>query len=196
MHVSLACKLASILLGAALARMRSPYLVHDFSYESILRKRRIEARLRAHEMDAKSCHLARDDSFAPFGPSSPTISAVITAWRRAPGWKGIHASSRSSFPPERAGSICRRAGGDSSVAMRSPGKALPILRRLSKPLASRRRSSTCGPGPGSGDVHLRHLVVIGVSFVIGFNERSTSTASLVSLKQISLKPDGKLIALA
>src|SRR5260370_26585305 len=57
--------------------------------------------------------------------------------------------------------------------MRSPGKALPILRRLSKPLASRRRSSTCGPGPGSGDVHLRHLVVIGVSFVIGFNERST-----------------------
>ena len=68
MHVSLACKLASMLLGAALARLRSPYLIQDFSYESILRKRRIEARLRAHEMDAKSCHLARDDSFAPFGP--------------------------------------------------------------------------------------------------------------------------------
>jgi len=33
MHVSIACKLAPIQLGAVLARMKSPYLVHEISYE-------------------------------------------------------------------------------------------------------------------------------------------------------------------
>jgi len=141
-------------------------------------------RLRAiRKGTSRSSSTSKPTTPRAISPSSPTISAVITAWRRAPGWKGIHASSTSSFPPGPAGSICRRAGGDSSVAMPSPGKALPIPRRLSKPLASRRRSSTCGPSPGSGDVHLRHLVVIGVSFVIGFNERSTSTTVPVACKR-------------
>ena len=38
--------------------------------------------------------------------------------RPALGWPSIRASTTSSFPKERAGSICKRAGGGSSVAMR------------------------------------------------------------------------------
>jgi DDE superfamily endonuclease len=44
----------------------------------------------------------------------------------------------------------RRAGGASSVAMRSPDRVLPIPRRSSKPPASRRLNSTGEPNRGSG----------------------------------------------
>jgi hypothetical protein len=66
MYISIPCELASLLLGAALARMRPPYLVHDTSYGPALRKRSTRARLRAHAMDAQACSLARDDSYTPF----------------------------------------------------------------------------------------------------------------------------------
>ena len=49
MYISIACKLASILLGAALARMRSPYLVHEISYESILLKAGLKPTERENE---------------------------------------------------------------------------------------------------------------------------------------------------
>ncbi len=68
----------------------------------------------------------------------------------------------------------RRAGGDSSAAMRSPGKARPLPRRLRKRPASPPRNSTCGPSPGSGDAHLRIIVAIAASFVTVFKELSTS----------------------
>ncbi len=108
--------------------------------------------------------------------SSPTISAVIPASRRAPGWKGIHASITSSFPPGRAGSTCKRAGGGSSAVMPWLARALPIPRRSSKLPASQPLNSTCEPSPGCGDDRLRRLVTVGVSSVTAFKEWSTSDA--------------------
>jgi hypothetical protein len=61
---------ASMLLGAALARMRSLCLVHAISYGSVLRKRHTRARIRAHVIDAQAYSLVGNGSFAPFGTRS------------------------------------------------------------------------------------------------------------------------------
>jgi hypothetical protein len=90
-----------------------------------------------------------------------------------PGWKSIRASIRSSFRREPVGSICKRGGGASSAATRSPASVLPTPRRSSKLPVSQPLSSICEPSPGSGDAHLRRLGVFAVSFVIACNERST-----------------------
>lgn len=111
--------------------------------------------------------------------SSPTISAAITAWRPGLGWQIIHASSTSSSPLEPVGSISRKAGGDSSAAMPSPGRALPIPTRSSKRHAWPPLNSIGGPNPGSGDGLPRRGAAIAVSFVTGFKERSTSTTTAV-----------------
>src|SRR5213595_1093058 len=58
--------------------------------------------------------------------------------------------------------------------MPSLGRVSPPPRKSSKRHVSRRPSSTCEPHPGSGDALPRIIVIIGVSFVTGFNERSTS----------------------
>ena len=56
--------------------------------------------------------------------------------------------------------------------MHSLDKALPMPMRSSKRRVSRRPSSTGERHPGFGDALPRIIVIIGVSFVTGFNERS------------------------
>ena len=51
------------------------------------------------------------------------IEASTTALRPALGWLSTPAFTTSSFPKERAGSICRRAGGGSSAVMRLSGQS-------------------------------------------------------------------------
>src|SRR6266567_4361448 len=90
------------------------------------------------------------------------------------GWQSIRAFTRSSFPKERAGSICKRDGGDSFAAMRWLGKILPTPVKLTKLGASPQHNSMLALSPGSGDGLKARLDTVAISFVIGFKERSTT----------------------
>src|SRR5436309_4904150 len=101
------------------------------------------------------------------------IEAATTALRPALGWLSTPAFTTSSFPKERAGSICRRAGGGSSAVMPWLDRVLPTPTRSSRPLASLQLSSTGEPTLGSGDVPPRIIATTVASFLIAFKERST-----------------------
>ncbi|HEU5378342.1 MAG TPA: hypothetical protein VFV38_23205 [Ktedonobacteraceae bacterium] len=79
-----------------------------------------------------------------------------------------------SFPKERAGSICRRAGGGSFAAMPSQVRVLPIRVKSTWQGVWPQGNSTPVPNPGFGDGLPRRLDTIAVSFVTGFKERSTT----------------------
>src|SRR5439155_8852846 len=59
----------------------------------------------------------------------------------------------------------------------------PLPRRSNRLPALRPLSSISEPSRGSGDARLRPLDAIAVSFVIAFNERSTSTTVVTKWKQ-------------
>jgi hypothetical protein len=94
-------------------------------------------------------------------------------------WLSEHQRIHHVFipPGARLCSICRRAGGGSCAVMRLLVKALPIPRRSNRLPASRPLSSISEPSHGSGDARLRPLDATAVSFVIAFNERSTSMSA-------------------
>jgi hypothetical protein len=82
-------------------------------------------------------------------------------------WLEEHPRIHHAFiPTGHAGSISRKAGGASSGVMLWQDRVLPILRRLSKPRASRLLNSISGPNPGCGDAHPRRLASVVASFPI------------------------------
>jgi transposase len=90
-------------------------------------------------------------------------------------WLAEHTRIHHLFIPKgaRLGSICKRAGGASSVAMRLRDRVLPNPMRLSRPRASRRLNSTGKPNRGSGVDRPKIIATIAISFRIAFKERSS-----------------------
>lgn len=122
--------------------------------------------------------------YASTSSLSRIISAAITAPRRGPGWRSIPACITSSFRQEPAGSICKRAGGVSSVGMRWLARVLPIPTRSNRPLGLPRPNSMPVPNLGCGVDLPRCLDASVAPFVIVFNERS-SKLKVASLSDTS-----------
>ncbi|HET7637670.1 MAG TPA: hypothetical protein VFK47_02925, partial [Ktedonobacteraceae bacterium] len=101
------------------------------------------------------------------------LSSHNSAQTRA--WMAEHPRLHHVFIPTGACwlNAAQKAGGASSVVMRLLDKALLILARSSRLPASPPLNSIIDPSPGSGDGLPRIIATIGMSFVTGFNERST-----------------------